>query len=233
MGPLLSALTRPTAHNMQRKRHPSLEARRVARIGQDRYKLQGPSCAVRSMYVKCSSNNTIKPTSTEQMTMPLAEDIRGLTHPGREFVGAMCFMKRRGRLTAAVRSEWTERIFILTESALMWFDASGSLVRSEQPVGVQGGRIQLRHLQTMRQEERELSNHAAPTEEATRPSPPHPNLTIASSARPHSTPHRHPLTTTCTSLDPMPKPPHESPHEPPRHPGTSSRSPASRPTSHW
>ena len=33
LGPLLSALTRPTAHNMLRKRHPSLEARRVARIG--------------------------------------------------------------------------------------------------------------------------------------------------------------------------------------------------------
>ena len=33
LGPLPSALTRPTAHNMQRKRHPSLEARRVARIG--------------------------------------------------------------------------------------------------------------------------------------------------------------------------------------------------------
>ena len=33
LGPLLSALTRPTAHSMQRKRHPSLGARRGARIG--------------------------------------------------------------------------------------------------------------------------------------------------------------------------------------------------------
>ena len=32
-----SALTRPTAHNMQRKRHPSLQTRRVARIGTGLY----------------------------------------------------------------------------------------------------------------------------------------------------------------------------------------------------
>ena len=31
---------RPTAHNMQRKRHPSLEARRVARIGTSLYLLR-------------------------------------------------------------------------------------------------------------------------------------------------------------------------------------------------
>ena len=56
-------------------------------------------------------------------------DIRGLTHPGRTFVAAWPMYKKRGRLTATVRPDWVERLFVLSDNAIFWFDMSNPSVR--------------------------------------------------------------------------------------------------------
>ena len=74
-----------------------------------------------------------------------AHHIRGLTHPGHYMIAATALYKRRGRLTATVRSDWVERLFVLTDSAIMWFDLGGGLVPRSEPIGTQQGRVDARH----------------------------------------------------------------------------------------
>ena len=74
-----------------------------------------------------------------------AHHIRGLTHPGHYMIAATALYKRRGRLTATVRSDWVERLFVLTDLAIMWFDLGGGLVPRSEPIGTQQGRVDARH----------------------------------------------------------------------------------------
>ena len=73
-----------------------------------------------------------------------AEAIQGLTHPNKVLLAAANMFKRRGALTATVRSNWVERLFVLTENALFWFDKEYGVM------GAQHGRIELRHIQSLR-----------------------------------------------------------------------------------
>ena len=69
----------------------------------------------------------------------LADAISGLTHPSNFLTAVVPLWKRRGALTAAMRSNWVERLFVLTETALFWYEPGGMLV-------AQHGRIELRHI---------------------------------------------------------------------------------------
>ena len=87
----------------------------------------------------CASGNMLPDEGT------CAHHIRGLTHPGHYMIAATALYKRRGRLTATVRSDWVERLFVLTDSAIMWFDLGGGLVPRSEPIGTQQGRVDARH----------------------------------------------------------------------------------------
>ena len=75
-----------------------------------------------------------------------ARSVLGLTHPGRYLKAATPLYKRRGALTAAVKSNWVERNFVLTDVALFWFDQSESLILTQLPIGAQQGRVDIRHI---------------------------------------------------------------------------------------
>jgi hypothetical protein len=63
-----------------------------------------------------------------------AHHIRGLTHPGHYMIAATALYKRRGRLTATVRSDWVERLFVLTESAVRRTRRCPRTCRPPEPV---------------------------------------------------------------------------------------------------
>jgi hypothetical protein len=66
--------------------------------------------------------------------------IKGLTHPSNILHSAAALWKRRaGSLTSAVKTNWVERLFVLTETALFWYELGGFLVS-------QHGRIEFRHI---------------------------------------------------------------------------------------
>lgn len=82
---------------------------------------------------------------------PIVEDdssILGLTHPNRVLIAATNLWKRRGALTSAISSSnWVERLVVLTETSLLWFDKGNE---GADGLGAQHGRIELRHIQAMR-----------------------------------------------------------------------------------
>merc|ERR1719337_679405 len=85
-------------------------------------------------------------------------DIQGLTDPANFLSAAVPLYKRRGRLTAAVVStNWVERLFLLTDAALMWFDLGSSLVPRSEPLGTQQGRVDVRQFVSMSQTENSAS----------------------------------------------------------------------------
>ena len=73
-----------------------------------------------------------------------AEAVQGLTHPNRWLFACNHLWKRRGALTAAVKTNWVERLVVLTETSLFWFDTGGIAG------GTQQGRIELRHVRSMK-----------------------------------------------------------------------------------
>lgn len=82
------------------------------------------------------------------------QNILGLTHPRRVFIGANNLWKKRSAsaLTAAVKSTWVERLFILNETALFWYEKGP---RRADPttydgLGPQHGRVELRHIMSIR-----------------------------------------------------------------------------------
>tara|TARA_B110001452_G_scaffold59625_1_gene46423 strand:- start:375 stop:3281 length:2907 start_codon:yes stop_codon:yes gene_type:complete len=77
-------------------------------------------------------------------------------HPRQHLRAAATLYKRRGKLTATVRSDWVERLFVLSDSALFWFDLEGGpldklrpalhLERSSFLDSAQQGRCDVRHV---------------------------------------------------------------------------------------
>ena len=57
---------------------------------------------------------------------PLQEKITHI-HPNKFIRVATPLYKRRGKLTATVRSDWVERLFVLTDTALYWYRLSEDL----------------------------------------------------------------------------------------------------------
>ena len=87
-----------------------------------------------------------------------AESILGLTHPG-QFIGAASHLyKRRGKLTSTVgmKSDWVEQLFVLTDTAICWFDVTPNafIAGTATPVGAQCGRVDVRHFVSMSVQER-------------------------------------------------------------------------------
>ena len=70
--------------------------------------------------------------------------IQGLTHPNRWLVAANHLWKRRGALTANFKTNWVERLVVLTDTALFWFE-TGAIASSTQQ-----GRIELRHVRSIK-----------------------------------------------------------------------------------
>lgn len=70
-----------------------------------------------------------------------AHAIIGLTHPKTVLRAATNLWKKRGTLSAAVSTNWVERLFVLTDTALFWFEMGG--------ISTQCGRIELRHIQRL------------------------------------------------------------------------------------
>eukprot|EP00967_Tisochrysis_lutea_P078678 scaffold107247_cov26-Tisochrysis_lutea.AAC.3 len=107
-----------------------------------------------------------------------AEHISGLTHPSRYLCAAGHLWKRRGKLTSAIgnKAEWVERLFVMTETAVCWFDQMhNSYGVSPSPIGAQCGRIDVRHFVSMSVVERpggvetRRSDRAAHTSTSARP----------------------------------------------------------------
>ena len=74
----------------------------------------------------------------------LADAIQGLTHPQNQLVAILPLWKRRGGITAAMHTNWVERLFVLTDTTLYWYELGGMLSQSQH------GRIELRHIQEIR-----------------------------------------------------------------------------------
>lgn len=70
--------------------------------------------------------------------------IQGLTHPSNVMQAVAPLWKRRaGTLSAAVKTSWVERLFVLTDTALFWYELGGMLVS-------QHGRVEFRHIRSIR-----------------------------------------------------------------------------------
>ena len=67
-----------------------------------------------------------------------AEAVQGLTHPNRWLFACNHLWKRRGALTAAVKTNWVERLVVLTETSLFWFDTGGGIVPKAELLDPQG-----------------------------------------------------------------------------------------------
>ncbi len=76
------------------------------------------------------------------MTPSRPSAVQGLTHPNRMLHAATYLWKRRGPMSAAMKSNWCERFFVLTDEAIFWFDKSPP----HEKMGSQQGRIELRHI---------------------------------------------------------------------------------------
>lgn len=80
-------------------------------------------------------------------------------HPNKFIRAAATLYKRRGKLTATVRSEWVERLFVLTDTALFWYDLGGGpmdrMPKSTQQelFGTQQGRVEARHVVSIKEVE--------------------------------------------------------------------------------
>lgn len=73
--------------------------------------------------------------------------IQGLTHPNRQLLAAIKLWKRRGTISATLGTNWVERCFVLTDNALFWFSLTSPPLTSQQ------GRVELRHIQSIRPHE--------------------------------------------------------------------------------
>eukprot|EP00965_Chrysotila_dentata_P045019 1495063-Pleurochrysis_carterae.AAC.8 len=85
---------------------------------------------------------------------PSVDDIRGLTHPTHYISAAVPLYKKRGRFAAAMTRDWVERMFVLSENAIYWFDQGSSIVPRTEAIGIQQGRLEVRHFVSMNQVER-------------------------------------------------------------------------------
>jgi hypothetical protein len=87
---------------------------------------------------------------TESAATEISEHARilGLTHPKTLLIAASNLWKRRGSLSATVKgSNWAERLFVLTEAGLFWFDKG---TEGADGLGAQHGCVHLRHIQSIR-----------------------------------------------------------------------------------
>ena len=98
---------------------------------------------------------------------PVQEKI-ALIHPNKFIRVAMPLYKKRGKLTSTVRSDWIERLFVLTDIALYWYrlpeDLGGGLLKigpqalgtgpqalGFEQLGTQQGRVDVRHVVSIKQ----------------------------------------------------------------------------------
>lgn len=103
-----------------------------------------------------------------------AEHINGLTHPSRYLCAAGMLWRRRGKLTSTLghKSEWVERLFVMTDTAVCWFDQMpNSYGVSPTPIGAQCGRIDVRHFVSMSVVERPGGVETQPSETVRSPPP--------------------------------------------------------------
>ena len=75
----------------------------------------------------------------------------GLTDPSNYLVCATTLFKKRGALTATVRSNWAARLVVLNNVGLFWFEPQTA--HKEGPLGVQRGRIYVQHIVSIQQHE--------------------------------------------------------------------------------
>ena len=92
-----------------------------------------------------------------------AQEKIALIHPNKFIRVAMPLYKKRGKLTSTVRSDWVERLFVLTDIALYWYrlpeDLGGGLLKigpqalgtgpqalGFEQLGTQQGRVDVRHV---------------------------------------------------------------------------------------
>ena len=93
---------------------------------------------------------------------PIKEKITHI-HPNKFIRVATPLYKRRGKLTSTVRSDWVERLFVLTDTALYWYrlseDLGGGMLKIGPPglsgegCGTQQGRVDVRHVVSIKQVE--------------------------------------------------------------------------------
>lgn len=76
-----------------------------------------------------------------------------LTHPGRHLLAATTLWKKRSALNAGLlglnRSAWTQRLVVLTEHALFWFEPA----HPGERLAIQHGRVALRDIVSVRSAE--------------------------------------------------------------------------------
>lgn len=75
-----------------------------------------------------------------------AEAIQGMTHPKNVLIACSNLWKKRGALTASVKTNWCERLFVLTKDALFWYERGGE---GSDGLGNQRGRVELRHISSI------------------------------------------------------------------------------------
>ena len=75
-----------------------------------------------------------------------AEHIRGMTHPQNVLIACTNLWKKQGAFTASVSTSWAERLLVLTESALFWFERGGE---GSDGLGQQRGRVDLRAIRSI------------------------------------------------------------------------------------
>lgn len=98
----------------------------------------------------------------ELIAEPLKEKISHI-HPNKFIRVATPLYKRRGKLTSTVRSDWVERLTVLTDTALFWYrlseDFGGGLLKigpqalGSEMLGTQQGRVDVRHVVSIKQVE--------------------------------------------------------------------------------
>jgi hypothetical protein len=95
-----------------------------------------------------------------------AAHISGLTHPSRYLCAAGALWKKSGKLSSTMghKPEWVERLFVMTDTAVCWFDQSPSSSGvSASPIGAQCGRIDVRHFVSMSVVERPTGIETPPS----------------------------------------------------------------------
>ena len=88
-------------------------------------------------------HSALKMTSTHfnPVDMNAGGYIQGLTHPPRH--AAVAPRGSGGQEHGVVKTSWVERLFVLTDTALFWYELGGMLVS-------QHGRVEFRHIRSIR-----------------------------------------------------------------------------------
>ena len=96
----------------------------------------------------------------------ISAELLDRTHPARVLNAAGVMWKRRGANMTGLKSNWVERLCILTDKALFWFDLGGpTLLARNEPIGSQQGKMDVRAIVSVQR----LENGARAAGRATSP----------------------------------------------------------------